>query len=132
MIVVDSSVWIAHLRDLLSGPVRMLRGLRSARQILVGDLVLAEILQGARDDRHGAMVEAEMRRFQVAQMVDGRIAVQAARNYRLLRQRGHTVRGTVDLLVGTFCIENGHFLLQQDRDFAPMAAHLGLQIVVAE
>jgi predicted nucleic acid-binding protein len=30
------------------------------------------------------------------------------------------VRKTIDLLIGTFCIERGHRLLHDDRDYAPM------------
>jgi predicted nucleic acid-binding protein len=62
-------------------------------------------------------------------MVGRDIAVAAARNYRLLRSRGITVRRTIDVLIGTFCIERDHLLLHRDRDFDPMVAHLGLQAV---
>jgi len=54
------------------------------------------------------------------------IAVAAARNYRSLRRRGITIRKTIDLLIGTWCIESGRPLLHNDRDFHPMARHLGL------
>jgi predicted nucleic acid-binding protein len=37
------------------------------------------------------------------------------------------VRKTIDLLIGTSCIESGHELLHGDRDFAPMQAQLGLK-----
>ncbi len=58
------------------------------------------------------------------------LAIKAAANYRALRGRGFTVRKTVDLLIGTFCIEHGHALLHHDhRDFGPMALHLGLRVI---
>ena len=57
-----------------------------------------------------------------------RLAVQAARNYRTLRGKGITIRKTVDLIIGTFCIERHHALLHDDRDFEPMRIHLGLQV----
>jgi hypothetical protein len=50
----------------------------------------------------------------------------AARNFRSLRRRGVTVRKTIDLLIGTWCIENRQPLLHNDSDFHPMAQHLGL------
>jgi predicted nucleic acid-binding protein len=59
-------------------------------------------------------------------MVGEAIAVAAARNYRSLRKRGVTVRKTIDLLIGTWCIENRRPLLHDDRDFRPMVQHLGL------
>lgn len=61
-------------------------------------------------------------------MLGDSLAVKAARNYRQLRERGITVRKTIDVMVGTFCIEEGHSLLHDDRDFDPIAEHLGLRI----
>ena len=40
-----------------------------------------------------------------------------------------TVRKTIDMLIGTFCIEHGYGLLHADRDYDPMERHLGLQVV---
>ena len=130
MIVVDSSVWIGNLRGADSEPVRKLRAFAETEddQILVGDLILLEVLQGARDEAHAARIERSLRRYPVAPMLSDRLAVRAAYNYRSLRGRGITVRKTVDMIIGTFCIEGGHRLLHDDRDFDPMAQHLGLQV----
>lgn len=129
MIVVDSSVWIAQLRGLDIGPIRKLLQIEDTGEILVGDLILLEVLQGARDERHAARIERNLRRFPIEAMLDGRLAVRAARNYRLLRGRGITIRKTIDLIIGTFCLEGGHRLLHDDRDFEPMATHLGLNLL---
>ena len=131
MIVVDSSVWIAQLRGQATAPVQRLRALVADAddRVLIGDLILLEILQGARDDAHAARIERALRAFAIAPMLDPTIAVQAARNYRLLRARGITVRKTIDMIFGTFCLVGGHALLHDDRDFDPMAEHLGLRIV---
>ena len=131
MIVVDSSVWIGNLRGSGSEPVRRLREFADTEddQILVGDLVLLEVLQGARDDVHASRIERNLRRYPVVPMLSDGLAVQAARNYRRLRERGITVRKTVGMIIGTFCIERGHQLLHEDRDFLPMAAHLGLRVL---
>ena len=130
MIVVDSSLWIATLRGLDTEPVRKLRALTedADNQILMGDLILLEILQGARDEAHAARIERNLRSYPIAPMLDARIAVQAARNHRLLRARGITVRKTIDMIIGTFCMAGGHLLLHDDRDFDPMARHLGLGV----
>jgi len=45
----------------------------------------------------------------------------------LLRDRGVTVRKTIAMIIGTFCIEGGHRLLHADRDFEALVAHLGLR-----
>jgi predicted nucleic acid-binding protein len=131
VIVVDSSVWIANLRGQDSHAVRRLRALVETDddQLLVGDLILLEVLQGARDDAHAARIERALRRFPVAPMLNEVIAVSAAAGYRLLRARGVTVRKTIDMIIGTFCVAGGHALLHEDRDFDPMERHLGLRAI---
>ena len=130
MIVVDSSIWIGLLRRSRSDRIATLESIRNpATSILVGDLVLLEVLQGARNDRHAAEIERELRVFRIERMLDDGIAVKAAANYRALRDRGITVRKTIDLIIATFCVERGHSLLHDDRDFDPLAAHLGLRLV---
>ncbi len=131
MIVVDSSVWIASLRGFETSAVRKLRELdRKGRgQVLVGDLILLEVLQGARDEAHAARLAKNLRRFPIAAMLDTDIAERTAGNYRALRARGITVRKTIDMIIGTFCVERGHLLLHDDRDFEPMVAHCGLIVL---
>ncbi|SDR60615.1 hypothetical protein SAMN05444161_7652 [Rhizobiales bacterium GAS191] len=128
MIVVDSSVWIANLRDLDIDAVRKLRSIDDPGEILVGDLILLEVLQGARDEAHATRIEHNLRRFRIEPMLDDALAVKAARHYRSLRREGITVRKTIDMIIATFCLERGHALLHDDRDFDPMASHLGLRL----
>ena len=130
MIVVDSSVWIGQLRRSRTQAIDKLEAVRNpTSEIIVGDLVLLEVLRGARDDRHAGEIERELRVFRIERMLDDDIAVKAARNYRMLRGRGLTVRKTPDLIIATFCIERGHSLLHDDRDFDPLAAQLGLHVI---
>ena len=126
MIVVDSSVWIDFLRGRQSREVQRLLELLGDEDIIVGDLMLCEILQGVESERAATEVETLLRNFEIVTMAGEAIAVLAARNYRSLRRRGITIRKTMDLLIGTWCIENGRPLLHSDRDFHPMARHLGL------
>ena len=128
MIVVDSSVWIASLRNDDSFGVRKLNFIVDTRSILVGDVILLEVLRGARNEAHAARLERNLRRFVVAPMLDADLAKLAAMHYRRLRDLGVTIRKTVDLIIGTFCIARGHSLLEHDRDFQPMAQHLGLHL----
>jgi predicted nucleic acid-binding protein len=127
MIVVDSSVWIAHLRDSDTPEVRKLRALDDPDGILIGDLILLEVLQGARSERDAGLIEQQLRQFEIASMLSPALTPRIARNYRLLRDRGVTVRKTIDMIIGTFCIEGGHQLLHADRDFDPIVEHLGLR-----
>jgi predicted nucleic acid-binding protein len=130
MIVVDSSVWIGQLRNQSTEAVKRLDEIDDTASIVVGDLVLFEVLQGARDDGHAQRIERNLRRFRFTTMLDDRTASLAAANYRPLRSLGITVRRSVDVLIATYCIQNGHQLLHQDRDFQPFAEHLGLQLAL--
>ena len=126
MIVVDTSVWIDFLNGKDAAHVRRLRAALGVDEITVGDLMLCEVLQGLDSERDAREVEALLRRFSIMPMAGDAIAVAAARNYRTLRRLGITIRKTIDLLIGTWCIENGMALLHNDSDFQPMARHLGL------
>jgi predicted nucleic acid-binding protein len=126
VIVVDSSVWIDFLNGRKAPHVERLRAILGADEIIVGDLMLCEVLQGLDSEREARQVESLLRRFEIASMAGEAIAVAAARNFRSLRGRGITVRRTIDLLIGTWCIENRRPLLHNDSDFRPMSEHLGL------
>jgi predicted nucleic acid-binding protein len=126
VIVVDSSVWIDFLNGRDVPHVRRLRAIFGVEELIVGDLMLCEVLQGLDSERDARMVEALLRRFEIVPMAGEVIAVTAARNFRFLRGQGITIRKTIDLLVGTWCIENRRPLLHNDNDFRPMARHLGL------
>jgi predicted nucleic acid-binding protein len=128
VILVDSSVWIALLRGHRTPAVARLEAAASREPLLVGDLILLEVLQGARDEAHASRIERRLRRYACVPLLDVDLAARAARNYRKLRDLGITIRKTADIIIGTFCIEHRHALLHDDRDFAPMVEHLGLMI----
>ena len=126
MIVVDSSVWIDFLNGRKAAHVERLQASLGVDEIIVGDLMLCEVLLGLDGERAARQVESLLRRFEIVPMAGEAIAVAAARNFRSLRKRGITIRKTIDLLIGTWCIENRRPLLHNDSDFRPMARHLGL------
>ncbi|HVI99161.1 MAG TPA: PIN domain nuclease [Sphingomonas sp.] len=127
MILVDSSVWIDYLRARDTAETAMLAQLFTQERLATGDLMLAEVLQGSTSET----AFERTRRIMTASlalipMVDAEVAIQAARNYRLLRARGVTVRKTIDTLIATRCIMEGYPLLFSDRDFVSFVEHLGL------
>jgi hypothetical protein len=129
VILVDSSVWIDLLNNIVTAPVTRLRQLIPNSPILIGDLILCEVLQGLRTKAQAKLVERSLARFEPVSLLDPALAVKTASNYRFLRRQGITVRKTIDLMIGTFCVERGHSLLHGDRDFEPMERFLGLQTV---
>jgi len=128
VILVDSSVWIAQLRGLRTSATAKLEAEARLQPLLIGDLILLEVLQGARNEEHAARIERALRQYSLVQLLGSDLAICAARNYRTLRGLGITIRKTADIIIGTFCIENNHALLHDDRDFAPMEQHLGLMV----
>jgi predicted nucleic acid-binding protein len=128
VIVVDSSVWIDYFRDADTPQVETLDYLLGTEVIAVGDLILAEVLQGIDSDREFRTVLQLMQRYIVIEISGEAVAIEAARNYRRLRGMGITVRKTIDTLIATRCIIDGHELLYSDRDFDPFVAHLGLAV----
>jgi hypothetical protein len=128
VILVDSSVWIAHLRGQRTPATVKLEAEAGRQPLLIGDLILLEVLQGARSEAHAARIERGLRRYEIVRLLDAELASRAARNYRKLRGLGITVRKTADIIVGTFCIEHRHMLLHDDGDFAPMQEYLGLLV----
>ena len=128
MIVVDSSVWIAKMRGARTDAARKLDQMADGPvdEICVGDIVLLEVLQGARDEAHVDFIETRLRAFRIEPMLSPRLAAIGARNFRQLRARGVTIRKTIDIIIATFCIDGGHQLLHSDRDFDAIARHLPL------
>jgi predicted nucleic acid-binding protein len=127
MVLVDTSVWIDYFGDVVSAQVQQLDGLVGRKQVLTGDLVLAEVLQGVRSDREFRIVRDALLTLDVVQLTSPALAVRSAQNYRVLRRHGLSVRKTIDCLIATWCIEHGIPLLYSDRDYQPFVKHLGLQ-----
>ena len=128
MVLVDSSVWIDFFNGVESAAANELDGLLGSGRILIGDLILAEILQGFTRNADYRRARNLLADVPYVALVGREVALAAADNYRRLRSLGITVRKTIDVIVGTFCILNDHELLHSDRDFDPMEQALGLHI----
>jgi predicted nucleic acid-binding protein len=124
---VDSSVWIGYLRGIGTRQTDKLDGLLGREPLAIGDLILTEVLQGIEGDREFHETLRLLTALTLVELGGMDIAIQAARNFRALRQRGVTVRKTVDTMIATRCIESGYTLLHDDRDFDPFVKHLGLK-----
>lgn len=89
--------------------------------------MLAEVLQGFKRDDDFDQAGTLLRSMEIVDLGGAEIGVQAARNFRQLRAKGVTVRKTIDTIIATRCIVDGHALLFSDRDFEPFVRHLGLR-----
>ena len=126
MILADTSVWIDTLANSDGEQVDKLNAAIASDQILVGDLIMLEVLQGIRKERDVLQVIQLFRQIRNVSLCDPQLALLAASNYRQLRRVGITVRSTIDVVIATWCIENDIALLHKDRDYTPMETHLGL------
>jgi predicted nucleic acid-binding protein len=127
VILVDSSVWIDYFRGTRNSQTDRLDALLGNEPIATGDLVLAEVLQGFSSAQDFNQGEKLLTSLPIIDLVGGAIAAQAAKNFRILRARGITVRKTIDTVIATSCIEKGLTLLYSDKDFDPFVEHLGLR-----
>jgi len=129
MILVDSSVWIDYFNGRKTWQTDLLENIFSNVPIIIGDLILTEILQGFRSDNDFKTAKSFLSDLSFRQMGGYRVAVQSAQNYRTLRKKGVTVRKTIDVIIGTYCILEDLTLLHDDHDFEPMVSHLSLKIL---
>ena len=130
MILVDSSVWIDYFNGRKTTKTDWLDSALGNEQIIVGDLILAEVLQGFHSDKDFKTARKLLLAFPFMAMLGQELAIKIALNYRFLRKKGVTVRKTIDVIIGTFCLNYQLKLLHDDRDFDPMEKYLNLKIVV--
>jgi predicted nucleic acid-binding protein len=124
--LVDSSVWIDYFKGRITPQTEKLDRLLDREPLAIGDLILAEVLQGFADEREFNEARKLLTSLIVVDLCGPEIAIQAAKNFRILREFGITVRKTIDSIIATRCIENGYDLLHNDRDFDPFVRYLGL------
>lgn len=130
MILVDSSVWIDYFNGMRTPETNHLDASLGNEIAATGDLILLEVLQGFRADADLAAARRAMSNLPYFDLLGRERAHRAASRYRELRKAGVTVRKTVDVIIGSFCIDEGIPLLFSDRDFLPMVEHQGLVSVV--
>ena len=127
--MVDTSVWIDYLNNHDTPAVVRLDMVLAIEKVAVGDVVLCEILQGIRTEARAASTLRILSQYEQVAMVSPAMAVRAASNYRYLRQRGITIRSSIDCFIATAVIAGHHVLLHNDRDFDHFEEHLGLQVL---
>jgi predicted nucleic acid-binding protein len=127
MVLVDSSVWINYFNGISTWQTDLLDRYLSNIPVIMGDLILAEVLQGFKLNKDFETAKDLLSSLPFRQIGGYKVAVQSAQNYRTLRKSGVTVRKTINVIIGTFCIMEGLPLLHDDRDFDPMVSYFSLQ-----
>ena len=129
MIVADTSVWIDYFRGVAAPHTDLLDRALCESRIIIGDLIMTELLQGFREEKEFQIAKQIIECLEYRDFVGKDVAMAAAQNYRTLRRQGITVRKTIDVLIATFCIENGFALVHNDSDFDAMECVLGLRVL---
>lgn len=132
MIIADTSVWVDFLRGTPAAHCDRMALLLDEQSIALCDRVLQEVLQGVSDESEFRKVSTRLLALPCFNLGGNLLAVAAASNYRRLRRFGVTPCSATDVLIATFCVEEGHELLHNDRDFDFMAKHLGLKVATIE
>ena len=129
MIVVDSSIWIDYFNGTISNETDWLDDSLGIEPIIMGDIILAEVLQGFQNEKDFKTAKKLLIGCPFMDMIGQELAIKSAMNYRSLRQKGITIRKTIDVMIGTFCIHNNFFILHNDKDFDPLEKHLKLKVM---
>ncbi len=129
MILVDSSVWVDYFNGTDSKQTDWLDDALGEEIIIMGDIILAEVLQGFQRDSDYKRAKELLLDFPIIDLAGKDVAIESASNYRSLRKKGHTIRKTIDVLIATACIHHSLILLHNDKDFAPFEKYLNLKTV---
>jgi predicted nucleic acid-binding protein len=128
VILADTSAWVEFLRATGSEANVRLRALIERDQLVTTDVVLMEVLAGARDDGHRDRLRALLARCEFVPITGPRDYEDAADIYRACRQAGDTLRALTDCLIASVAMRAGLSVLHTDRDFDAIARHAPLEI----
>ncbi|HXA28806.1 MAG TPA: PIN domain-containing protein [Candidatus Angelobacter sp.] len=106
MILVDSSAWIEFLRDTGSPACDEVDRLLD-RELALTELVLMEVLAGARDDGNLHQLRGLLGRARMVHCLPGDLAAAAA-PHRQCRRQGATERRLIDCLIAARGGARGH------------------------
>ena len=129
MVIIDTTIWVDYFKGLRTPETEWLEAQIDRKRLGIGDWILCEVLQGIREEPMADAILSELLKLDIVGMGGADNAIAAARNYRILRSRGKTVRKTIDCLIATTCITNGFALLHNGRDFDHFESLLGLRVI---
>lgn len=125
-LLADTSAWVEYLRGTGSPTSQSLKQHLADDALLTTDVVVMEVVAGARDDAHEARLAAALSLASpvAVERVDW---IDAARLQRRCRAQGETVRRLPDCLIAAVAIRAEVAVLHCDKDFDTLARHTALQ-----
>ncbi len=129
MMLVDSSVWIDYFRGVNNPQAEHLDHLleKADEELGVADWVVFEVMRGFNSPKAQRQAQVLLLSTTVVEIGGLDNALLAAEHHRALRERGHTIRSPIDVLLASYCIAHGHLLLHRDADFDVMQTLRGLK-----
>jgi len=128
MVLVDTSVWADFLNGFGSQEALALKQLiEDEVEIFTTGLILQEVLQGIREKRKRSAIRADLAEFVCIQPTV-ETHIEAAEIFASCRQRGITVRKSIDCVIAQLALEYDLEVLQKDRDFTQIAKVLPLRL----
>ena len=129
MTLVDTSAWVEFLRGTGSDTHLAVRRLLEHDALVhTTDVVIMEVLAGARDEEHQRRLRRLLARCDYVPVEGLTSYEEAASLYRICRRAGETVRALTDCLIGAVAIRIGVPVLHNDRDFDVLARHVGVPV----
>ena len=130
MTLVDTSAWVEYLRATGSPAHRAVRRLLEDAEspIHTTDIVVMEVLAGARDDDHCDRLRRLLAGCEYVPLQGLADYEEAAQMYRSCRAGGETVRALTDCLIAVVSMRASLTVLHADRDFDVLSRRVGLQV----
>lgn len=133
MILVDSSAWVEFLRATGSpAHLRLRSALEDGHDLASTDVIVMEILAGARDDVDRDRLRRLLYGLEFLAVEGPTDYESAAELYRLCRRGGETPRKLTDCLIAAVAIRNEAELLCENADFSAIARHAPLRLATEE
>ena len=116
-VLVDTSTWVDFLNDFPSPAADALAELlQGDDDVCTCGIVVAEVFQGLHRDQGRDSIRRSFEDMIFLEPPGIRLYLRAAGLYRALRERGTSVRSTVDCIVAALAEDCGCDLLARDRD----------------
>ena len=128
MIVADTSAWIDYFNGVEADHVEILDNELLYNRVIICDLIIAELLQGFRTEKQLRIAKEIVERLEYVDFVGKEIAYKTAETYIILWKKWVTLRKTIDMIIGTFCIMHDIELIHNDKDYDPLEKYLGLKV----
>jgi predicted nucleic acid-binding protein len=129
-VLVDTSVWINHFRNVPSLPVAELQLWldEDPDRVLLNEVVVTELLRGVRDEAEAARMRALLEELPQAEPLQRDDWLASADIYRTCRQAGLTIRSPMDCLIAAHAMRLRRPVMAVDRDFDAIASCLPLAL----